>query len=56
MKLLVVCKDDTHVPVRDHHTRYLNLFFMPGAVDDTMGPTELLAVRCPLGRSPLPWA
>eukprot|EP01047_Picozoa_sp_COSAG01_P090878 COSAG01_NODE_22619_length_848_cov_0.966622_1_plen_225_part_01 len=38
-------KDDTHIPVRDHCTRYINLFFMPGAVDDTMGPTELLAVR-----------
>lgn len=40
-------KDDTHVPVRDHCTRFLNLFFMPGSVDETMGPTELLAVRYP---------
>ena len=49
-------KDDTHVPVRDHHTRYLNLFFMPGAVDDTMGPTELLAVRRRHAHPCIPWA
>ena len=56
VKLFVVCKDDTHVPVRDHHTRYLNLFFMPGAVDDTMGPTELLAVRRRHAHPCIPWA
>ena len=35
-------KDDTHVPVRDHRVRSVSLFFLPGEVEERMGPTQFV--------------